>query len=974
MKKKILATACMLTGCFSIGQLQWAMAQNKAIGFHSSNGNYWRMKTEKLVDGTIGKAQVIVRTADKRQTFQGWGTTFNELDYDAWGMLPENDRTLFVRRLFNPYGDLRLGVGRIPVGASDYACDWYSCDETEDNVEDFAMEHFTIERDLQKVIPSIKLALDENPDLYFWASPWSPPQWMKTNKHYSQRKTATNGGTFDVPPYDNDQFIDDPRYYNAYCLYFDKFIEAYRNEGINISALAYQNEAYSNTPYPGCSWKAATTGKFLADYLGPYMAEHQPDLTLIVGTMNTNRYDVFNTILSTPNIGKYCKQIGFQWEGGQQIAAVREAYPDYESVMTESECGSGTFDWGAASHTFQLCNHYLANGVTTYSYWNAILKDGGYSTWGWKQNALVQVSSATNTAKYCPEYYAYKHYTHFIPKGATILACDEANLVTTAQAPDGSVVVVVGNDKAEEKTLTVDIDGSTLVCSLDPNSFATYVVAPEKTLTKILADEARGMADIEQASLTDDQRSALQAAMEKGDYASLLHAVKGTSDNRELRNPSFMSGDEGWTVSNVANGGDFRAATVLGKSCYNNWSNNFTSLDIHQDLGGLEPGLYRVSAKSVCGEGNISDQHVYAETATHLVKSPVKADDVWSDDHWETQTTDTIYVGEDGVLRVGYASTSGGGTKGWFCVTDFELVRVGDLTSDFDLTENRKGNNGLDAAVQRYAQVVAQAEELLAQEGYEQTSRDRLREVMESQAVQLPQLTEAALVDDMTRLLKEEVELFVKANLKTYLTNTCDATFLVKNATITAGTIDGWLRDNCQAAGYSEHPSAVQSGEHDGYGISHWRASAITDSKLIYQTLAGLPQGRYRLEAYAAATVWNNNQGNANKVGVSLFAETDDKTVETEVTTAQYAKYAVDFDQKTTGDVTIGLRADEGNQNTWIFLSDVKLLYKGGLADGIVVSGREPATPAEMYDLQGRRVSKPTHGLYIVDKRKVVVR
>ena len=85
----------------------------------------------------------------------------------------------------------------------------------------------------------------------------------------------------------HDQFIAEDKYYNAYCLYFSKFIDAYKDEGINITSLAYQNEAYSNTPYPGCSWKAVTTGKFLANYLGPYFAEHHPEVSLIIGTMNT---------------------------------------------------------------------------------------------------------------------------------------------------------------------------------------------------------------------------------------------------------------------------------------------------------------------------------------------------------------------------------------------------------------------------------------------------------------------------------------------------------------------------------------------------------------------------------------------------------------------------------------------------------------------------------------------------------------
>ena len=131
------------------------------------------------------------------------------------------------------------------------------------------------------------------------------------------------------------------------------------------------------------------------------------------------------------------------------------------------------------------------------------------------------------------------------------------------------------------------------------------------------------------------------------------------------------------------------------------------------------------------------------------------------------------------------------------------------------------------------------------------------------------------------------------------------------------------MRDNNNASGYSEKPDAVQSDVHNGYGISHWRGSAIQNSKLIYQTIESLPKGHYRLIAYAAATVWNNNNGNANKPGVYVFAN-DSKT---EVTSAKYDEYSVDFTLDKAGSVTLGLMA-EGNQgNNWCFLSDVKLVY-----------------------------------------------
>ena len=527
--------------------------------------------------------------------------------------------------------------------------------------------------------------------------------------------------------------------------------------------------------------------------------------------------------------------------------------------------------------------------------------------------------------------------------------------------------MVIGNNGSGEKTLTLDVDGHALVCTVAPKSFATYVVGSEATVTTMLRSEAQGLVEIEKAQLSAEQLSALNAAMESGTYESLLKAVgdaendmEGAETHNTILNPSFTSGANYWNTANVAVKGDFKAATVLGKTCYNNWSNNFTSLNIYQDLTGLKSGLYTVTAKSVCGEGNINDQHVYAETSTHLVKSPVKADDVWSADHWETQTTDVIYVTEGDYLRVGYASTSGGGTKGWFCVTDFELTHMGDLTEDFDLEANRKDTQSpMDESREAYMTVVEQARQMADDSAYDATLRTELTQLIENQMAILDSITEPALVGNLQRELEEAMQQLVIRNLQQQIIATGDATLLIESATITADTKAGWLRDNCQAAGYSEHPSAIQSSVHDGYGISHWRGSAISDCRLIYQTVDGLPVGKYRLEAYAAATVWNSNNGNANKPGVYVFAG-DERT---EVTTATYDLYTVEFTMEECVPVTLGLQAKGNQGNTWCFLSDVKLYYLEELPTAIDAFNVERLMLNHgdvIYDLTGRRISPST--------------
>jgi len=149
MKRNVL----LLTSLF----LAAAASAQRVVSFSSTDLDYWRIGTATLSDE--GKADVVIDTkTSAQQTFKGWGTCFNELDWLACGKMSAAEQDAFHRRLFSPNGDLKLTVGRIAIGASDYGASWYSCDETEDSAADFEMAHFNIDRDLTCVIPSIKAA------------------------------------------------------------------------------------------------------------------------------------------------------------------------------------------------------------------------------------------------------------------------------------------------------------------------------------------------------------------------------------------------------------------------------------------------------------------------------------------------------------------------------------------------------------------------------------------------------------------------------------------------------------------------------------------------------------------------------------------------------------------------------------------------------------------------------------------------
>lgn len=479
-----------------------ALAQTVTI-ISSTEKKLWATSKTRLQSKAASALVLSVDGKKSIATFSHWGTCFNELGWDALQMLPSDKRQSIMKQLFAPDGDLRLTAGRIPMNANDYARSWYSCDEV---AGDFSLKYFDIERDKATLIPYIKMAQRLNPNMTFWASPWSPPSWMKINADYPVRSDknvntmdsrkdyflfeggagdrddykAPMGKTFPSQLSATDYMIQEPRYLQAYADYFSRFITAYGEQGINISMVMYQNEAWSYTPYPGCAWTPEGIIRFNTEYLAPTLKRDHPEVDVYFGTINTNRFNIIDKVLSDERMPQTVKGVGLQWEGGQILPALRQKYPHYRYVQTEGECGWGSFDWAAAEHTFERINHYLGNGCEDYTFWNVILADDGVSTWGWKQNALIRVDSKTATATLTPEFYAVKHCSHYLPKGSVIeaqLPADSANTpVLAARTPNGATVVMAGNFNDKSRQITIEIQGRYLNTTLAPHSLNTFIV------------------------------------------------------------------------------------------------------------------------------------------------------------------------------------------------------------------------------------------------------------------------------------------------------------------------------------------------------------------------------------------------------------------------------------------------------------------------------------------------------------------
>ena len=462
--------------------------------FCSTENDVWKETKIKLQSKSETTPVLKVLGTESIQIFKKWGTCFNELGWDALNLLSLEQQNVVLNKLFSPDGELHFTMGRIPMNANDYARDWYSCDEVDG---DFQLKYFNVDRDKKTIIPFIRRALHYNPNMTFWASPWSPPSWMKVNHYYSilsndkvnkmsplsniilhENNTERNDAYYPRRLAVNDYFIQDPRYLKTYADYFCKFISAYRDENVSVTRVMFQNEPWAFTIYPGCAWTPEGIIRFNVEYLAPELKKQHPDVSLYLGTLNTNRFEVVDKILSDPRMHETVDGLGFQWWGGQILPGIRKKYPQYKYMQTENECGSGTFDWKAAEHTFDLINHYLGNGCEEYTFWNAILCDEGTSAWGWKQNALIHVNSKTGAVTYTPEYYAVRHFSDKVVSGTKVLQYkekgDDKLPAMVFLTSDNKYLVVAGNFNDEPRELTIQLGAKFLIVTLKPHSFNSF--------------------------------------------------------------------------------------------------------------------------------------------------------------------------------------------------------------------------------------------------------------------------------------------------------------------------------------------------------------------------------------------------------------------------------------------------------------------------------------------------------------------
>ena len=450
----------------------------KVVVYTTADSTDYRLSVTDTVEfkdmGQPFETQVCV-FVDPSKTFQtyfGIGAALTDASAETFYKLPKETQDELLKAYFDKEKGIGYTVARTNINSCDFSSDMYTYVQDGDK----ELKTFNIEHDRKYKIPFIKEAMKTaGGKLNLFASPWSPPAWMKDNNDMLQ------GGKLK------------PEFYDSWAMYYTKFIKEYEKEGVPVWGISIQNEPMAKQRWESCIYTAEEERDFLKKHLGPTMEkEGLKDKKIIVWDHNRDLiYQRAQTYFDDAEASKYIWGIGFHWyedwSGGlpmyDNLRRVYETFPDKHIFFTEGCAESFNASrynaWVLGEEYGRSMINDFNNGMVGFTDWNILLDETGGPNH--VQNfCFAPVHGDTKTGKliYTNAYYYIGHFSKFIQPGAkrVTAAASRSQLLTTAfKNEDGKTVVVVMNQSNIKTPYYLWINGKAAEITALPHSIATLV-------------------------------------------------------------------------------------------------------------------------------------------------------------------------------------------------------------------------------------------------------------------------------------------------------------------------------------------------------------------------------------------------------------------------------------------------------------------------------------------------------------------
>ncbi|CAL7949938.1 unnamed protein product [Xylocopa violacea] len=452
---------------------------------------YWYVSSKagdrlKLSKGKFGSCDSLLHletslkidTTKRYQSILGFGGAFTDSAGINIKKLSKATQDQLLRSYFDKGGS-RYTLGRVPIGGTDFSTRPYTLDDHEN---DTSLKHFSLApEDYNYKIPFIKEAKKLNPEIKFFSAAWSAPAWMKTNNKIRG-------------------FLDflKTEYYQLYANYILKFLDGYKENGIDIWAVSTGNEPIDGyvplSTINDMAWTPQTAATWVANNLGPTLASSTHNDTLILA-LDDQRIELpwaIQLMFQNEQARKYVSGIGVHIYADSFIPpdvldATHNDFPEKFILMTEASLGTlspspvslGSWERGETYMTsiLQYLNHWTIGWVD----WNLALDKSGGPTWTKNYiDAAIIVDSENDEFYKQPMYYAIKHFSRFVERGSVRVSITDSFTVKSAAflTPSKEVVVVLFNRNVIPVTVSLNDPKRGDIClQLPAKSMNTVIYA-----------------------------------------------------------------------------------------------------------------------------------------------------------------------------------------------------------------------------------------------------------------------------------------------------------------------------------------------------------------------------------------------------------------------------------------------------------------------------------------------------------------
>ena len=419
--------------------------------------------TNELIENDL---TIKVNGSETYQTIDGFGFALTGGSALLLYNLENITRAQILRELFAT-DEKNIGTSflRVSIGSSDLDESVFSYDDLPEGETDENLTHFTLDRDQMYLIPVLKEILQINPNIKILGSPWSPPVWMKTN-----RKSV--GGYLLK------------RFYDAYALYFVRYVQGMKGEGIHIHAITIQNEPLYGGNNPSMVMHAEDQTEFIKKNLGPAFQKYSIDTKIWIYDHNPDRPDYALTVLADQEARQYVDGSAFHMYAGSidVLSLIHAVHPDKNLYFTEQWVGApGNLKSDLAWHIKTLIVGATRNWARNVIEWN-LASDSKWEphTPGGCDNCLGALTIDGNLihSPRNPSYYIIAHAAKFVRPDSIRIGSNIVNglaNVAFQRQDDQQKVLIILNENAQPTTIQIHSDGKNYSVQLNGGAVGTFI-------------------------------------------------------------------------------------------------------------------------------------------------------------------------------------------------------------------------------------------------------------------------------------------------------------------------------------------------------------------------------------------------------------------------------------------------------------------------------------------------------------------